>query len=284
VVSTTIHLTDLADVIRAADVPLIELDSHVGYPDWRYRGAGGGMGYNDVGGAVVHHTASGPSWDGWRDVDYIARSGPVDPEYAIYFDRAGVAYLIASGRTNHAGRGTWPGIPTDLANRFLIGIALGNNGIGESYPAPQLSSLTKVCVALYLRYQFPIGNLIAHYEWAPTRKIDPAGPPYAKPGDPWLRWDMDEFRGSVWRLAAGYTPTPPEDDDMPAKLLKVLKPSETLDPGQDDLPWYGIFDSGERRSLTNGEPYEVDAAPVEVLPDRQYRNIALEHGHGSLLP
>jgi hypothetical protein len=265
--TSTVHLIDLADVIRSAGVELVELGPDNGYPEWRYRGGGGGRGYDAVVGSVVHHTASGPSWDTDRDLDYVALTGPVCPEYAIYYNRAGVVFLIASGRTNHAGKGSWPGIPTDLGNRYLIGQALANNGVGEPYPQPQIESLLRVNVALYLRYQYPIGNLIAHYEWAPTRKIDPAGPPYAAPGDPWLRWDMDRFRGDVWlaasKLPAEPAPIPSEDDTM----LYIAIPAW---PGADpDLPYLVVHSNGTVRPAISHDT-TLGAPLIDITDAGQY--------------
>ena len=60
----TRYLTDLADVCRRTGYPVIEVDG------WQSRARGsGGYDSSRPNHIMVHHTASGPSSDGWDDVN-----------------------------------------------------------------------------------------------------------------------------------------------------------------------------------------------------------------------
>lgn len=100
--------------------------------------------------------------------------------------------------------------PQDTANRYWIAIEADNNGLGEEWPSAQRTSYARGCAALIRGLERdrgivldPLRDVVAHFEWAPTRKIDPAGPPtpFAVMMDRYKRWDMAAFRRSVaWHL------------------------------------------------------------------------------------
>lgn len=74
--------------------------------------------------------------------------------------------------------------------------------------------------AAVLRYLgHDASRCLFHHEYAPTRKIDPAGPNTRialRPGDRSMRWVGDSFRARVtsWLEPAPPPPIPEEDDDM----------------------------------------------------------------------
>jgi N-acetylmuramoyl-L-alanine amidase-like protein len=175
---------------------------------------------------MVHHTASGASADGWPDVNYCTFNDSDAPLCNLYIDRSGEWYVCAAGATNTNGSGHDPCGKTsdDSMNSSAIGIEAGNNGTGEQWPDKQLDSYVKGCRELCDAYGIDIDCIHAHWEWAPSRKTDPAGGPKYQTGSPGpndISWNMDEFRSDC--RGAAPTPTPPtpeEDEDMVWRVAK----------------------------------------------------------------
>jgi hypothetical protein len=131
-------------------------------------------------------------------------------------------------------------------NSSAIGIEAGNNGVGETWTPVQQDTFVALCRVLCDSYGIPIDHVHAHFEWAPSRKIDPAGNSrYAAGG---ASWDMDAFRGDVHYYTGGAPPPVPEEDMTPeqAQQLAELHASLTgpisdrfVDPGgvPIDVPW-----------------------------------------------
>lgn len=183
----SLYLTDLAGVIRAAGLTVHE------HPGWKTRGRStGGFSAAPVA-IVIHHTASPPSWNGDRDANYIATGSDIAPIAQLYLDRQGVVHVLAAGACNNAGAGGPLGpLPKDGANTRTIGIEAGNNGVGEPWPTAQQDAYIRLVRALTSRYMIGSDKVYAHKEWAPTRKIDPAGP--SRWADADGRWNMSAFR------------------------------------------------------------------------------------------
>jgi N-acetyl-anhydromuramyl-L-alanine amidase AmpD len=95
--------------------------------------------------------------------------------------------LIAGGYANHAGYGgPKAGIPKDQGNSYTYGIEAENNGLGEPWSDRQLQAYYRLCAALLdWMGTRDVSKVFAHKEWAPGRKIDPAG------------INMDRFRDQV---------------------------------------------------------------------------------------
>jgi N-acetylmuramoyl-L-alanine amidase len=178
-------LVELADVLRAAGLDVVELDG------WQTRARGSG-GYDDgrPTHVMVHHTASPPSSSGRPDAEYCAWGDDDAPLSNLCLDRAGVWWVLAAGATNTNGKGgPLDGVPADSMNTHAIGVE-ANGGYGEAWPKIQTDSYVHGVAALMAHYR--IDHCRAHFEWAPDRKIDPAGP------SPWAQgnasWNMDAFR------------------------------------------------------------------------------------------
>lgn len=153
---------------------------------WRTRGRP----YNFYPRAIIcHHTASGAQSGNFAS-EGIVTSGRSDlpgPLCQILLGRDGTVKLIAAGYANHAGYGgPKAGIPANQGNTYSIGIEAENNGVGEPWSAKQLNAYYRLCAALldWLGTS-DVSRVIGHKEWAPTRKIDPAG------------LNMDKFREQV---------------------------------------------------------------------------------------
>jgi N-acetylmuramoyl-L-alanine amidase len=200
------YLTDLADVLRAVGLTVIELDG------WRNRSRGSG-GY-DPGRpthVMVHHTASPPSASGESDAWYCATGDEDAPLSNVCLDRDGVWWVLAAGATNTNGKGgPIDCVPADSMNTYAIGVE-ANGGYGSPWPDVQTRSYVTGVAALCSAYGCTYVR--AHAEWAPDRKIDPAGP------SPWATgnntWDMNAFRADVKvDGGSGFQPDG-GDDDMP---------------------------------------------------------------------
>ena len=191
---------------------------------------------------IVHHTASGAGSDGQPDVDYIVNCAD-EPLANLYLARSGAVWIEAAAATNTNGTGGPLGpIPTDQANTHVLGIEAGNNGTGEPWPDAQQRAYTTLVTALCDAYLIPSTACYSHAEWAPGRKIDPAGPSrWAGAGT----WPMDKFRADV---AAGW-PGP----DVPPPL-----------PPTEELPVTYILESTANDS-TRGQLVLCDAGTVRVI-------------------
>lgn len=187
------RLTNLADVLRAAGLPVIEVD------DWQTRGRktnGGQYLSGHPNHVMVHHTAGSAGASSASEVQYMTFTSSVAPIANLYIGRAGDVWVMAGGPSNTNGSGSAPWYPGGISsmNAAAIGIEIGNNGVGESYPTVQQDAVVTVCAALCNAYNISVDHVRAHFEWAPGRKIDPSGP---SRWAAWGQWNMDAFRHSV---------------------------------------------------------------------------------------
>lgn len=191
-------LTDMADALRAAGLAVEEDDG------WKERSSRLGGYRSQPIGIVVHHTASPRSWNGHRDVEYITRDHTYAPLANLYLDREGRWFVLAAGRTNTNGKGgPWRTIQSDQANHTSIGIEAGNNGTGEPWPEVMQDAYVKGVAALADQYDIDTENVVGHHEWAPTRKVDPAGPSQFGSINSAKTWDMNKFRAAVGAARGG---------------------------------------------------------------------------------
>lgn len=171
-----VDMRELADVLRRAGVPVVEEG------DWQHRGTGGSF---DGESLMLHHDASPPGSSS-SSADYIIDN--LLSQLWLAFD--GTWHVIAAGRMNHAGKGSWPGVPDDNANATFIGIETDHT-TNESWSHGQrqygLRGILALADWLDIRDSADdlLRHLIAHKEWAPDRKVDP---------DP---LDMDELRALI---------------------------------------------------------------------------------------
>lgn len=185
------QLTWMPTVLQAAGLKVAEVQG------WPNRGRAE-MG--TVRGVMCHHTGTAaPGNMPTLNLLINGRSDLPGPLAQLGLGRDGTYYVIAAGRANHAGSGTWQGVTT--GNSSFIGIEAENAGTpAEPWPGVQLDAYQRGVAALLKRIGQGADWCVAHREWAPGRKPDPHS------------IDMAGFR----RLVAGFM-TQPSDRRIPAK-------------------------------------------------------------------
>lgn len=225
---------DLATVARETGYPVVEVDG------WRNRGHGGLDSH--VGVIVLHHTA-GPkrsaSSENFPSLRVVrdGRAGLPGPlaHFGIGYD--GTLYVVAAGLAYHAGSGGWAGMS---GNGAALGIEAENSGDGDWTDA-QLDVYPRLCAVLCQFLGVDSAAVCAHREWAPNRKIDPAG------------IDMPDFR----RTVSDYLATPDQitaqeddmrDDERQALFDILQQHTGSRTPGE--FPgWPSFVDDSERFTM-----------------------------------
>lgn len=208
----------MVDVLRSAGLRVIE------EPGWMERGHGD---FLDLRGVLCHHTAGGgPN-------DYIVvrdgRPGLPGPLAQLVLEPDGTYRAIAVGVCWHAGRGSWPGWPTNNANYHVIGIEAVNDGTSGYWPPAQYDAYVRGSAALLAAMRRGMNDCVGHKEYSSEGKIDPFG------------IDMHDFRADVNTLLA----TGDLEDDMPSAediaravwAAKVTKPDGTGEQAGILLGW-----------------------------------------------
>lgn len=249
------YLTDLADVCRRVGINVIEVGSGPNQTGdaWKQRSrSSGGYESGRPNHIMIHHTASNASSDGWPDVNFMlfSSSNSNKPTCNLYLSRVPEIYVCAGGATNTNGSGhDMCGItPDDSMNSHAIGIEAGNDGVGEVWPVPMLQAYNRLCWELSQAYGIPVEQIHAHWQWAPTRKIDPAGPDsYQEPprdGPAPLSWNMGVFCDDV-RAAGGQQPPQPQPPEpIPPQpqppqedwITRTMNAMPTLTKGASGIP------------------------------------------------
>jgi len=195
------YLTDLASVCRGAGLVVQEESG------WQHRSrSSGGYDSGRPDHVMVHHTASGASSDGQPDVDYMTYRADARPLANLYLSRSGKCWVMAGGATNTNGSGRCPHCgATDNMNSRAIGIEAGNNGTGEPWPMALQDAYVRLCSALCAHYGITNEAVQMHHTYAPSRKVDPAGPSrWTGSGS----WPLDPFQASVAGGGGGGGPIP----------------------------------------------------------------------------
>lgn len=156
----------LADVLRAAGQQVQEV------PGWETRGRP----YSYYPHGVLWHHTAGPEFEHATSrtpslhIVIEGRAGIPGPLSQTLLAPDGTWYVVAAGYANHAGRGSYPGI--NRGNPELLGVEAEESGDGDWVPV-QLEALREGTAAIMDFAGWDL--LLGHKEWAPTRKVDPAG-------------------------------------------------------------------------------------------------------------
>jgi hypothetical protein len=120
---------------------------------------------------VVCHWTAGPKGTTKRPSLNIVINGRPDlsgPLCNVYLDRAGICVVVAAGRANHAGAGSWNGLK---GNSSVYGIEAEAANNGDWTPA-QRDAYPRLCAALMYGLGRDSANVCGHSEWAGPRKTD----------------------------------------------------------------------------------------------------------------
>ncbi len=169
-------------------------------PGWQTRGSSS----FDPRGHVCHHDA-GSNWSTPPGILISGRSDLAGPLCNFALGRDGIVWMVAAGRANHAGTGSWRGL---VGNASVWGTEANNRGTGEMWPDVQIDAYARLCAATCEFSGFSAEMVCRHAEWT-SRKIDPAGPWHD--GHDWAR-DMSHFRALV--AQGGNTDMPLNDADL----------------------------------------------------------------------
>ena len=188
---------------------------------WQNSGHGD---YRDIRGVMVHHTGNS------RESAQSIRNGRPDlpgPLSNLHIAPDGTVTIVAVGVCWHAGRGSYPWLPTDMANWHMIGIECawpqvsgGRYDPNERWPDAQIVSMRDTCAALCLKLEHPATRVIGHKEWAGSSqgKWDP--------GNLLMSW----FRGEVAKDMRG------EFDPKPT-VPPTPQPGPILPPNYEKEVW-----------------------------------------------
>lgn len=182
--------TFLKDVLVAFGVEVKEL------PGWLNRGHGD---FNKIQGIIVHHIGSNR-----YDAHNIGHHPTLGLCSQIHLSRDGVATLCGVGIAWHAGKGSFPGWPTNNANPISIGIEPESDGVSP-WPAKQMDAYHRICAAIlwFLGKRATKQTLISHWEY--SNRAQGKWDPGAGNGSFGAMMNMDPFRASVNR----YIDNPP---------------------------------------------------------------------------
>jgi len=163
-------------------------------PGWETRGREVGP----IVGVICHHTV-GPRSGNMPSLNTLINGRPdlPGPLAQLGLGRDGTYFVIAAGKANHAGVGSWMGFTT--GNTSFIGIEAENTGVANDQPWPevQMDAYRRGVAAILRRVNRRAEFCAGHKEYAlPNgRKPDPT-------------FDMAAFRLSVAAILNGTAPPP----------------------------------------------------------------------------
>lgn len=189
---------------------------------WKTDGVGGTMGV--IWGVIWHHTGNAAEKPESISVGRPDLQGPLAQ---IHIAPDGIVTIVAVGPCNHAGVGSWQGIPTDGANQVTIGVecayprdtSLTEATIWkEDWPDPQIDSMLRVGAAISQYLGYGVSHNISHKEWA---QLGPAGFRQGKwdPGHLEMNWFRDAIE--KMRVSLFETNTTPPVQQPPAPVPDV---------------------------------------------------------------
>lgn len=175
---------------------------------WQNRGRG------DVGsifGVICHHTGTAKNGN-MPSLDTLinGRSDLPGPLAQLGLGRDGTFYVLAAGKCNHAGTGSWKGKTSGNTN--FIGIEAENGGTkNDSWPEVQMDAYRRGVAAILKHVGQDAGFCAGHKEYAlpKGRKPDPL-------------FDMDAFRKNVAAIMDGTAPMP--------NLIPTIEPAGKARP------------------------------------------------------
>lgn len=195
----------------------------------------------------------GPLCHVWIDDDKDDTGAKGDP----------AAYVIAAGRANHAGSGSWKGLS---GNSSVLGIEARNAGTGEPWSAAMLDCYARVCAALLDGIQADTGYMCGHKEWT-TRKIDPAG------------IDMPSWRNRVQGVrSGGGKPEPDQPLGRPDMFIAIDSVALCALFGNVLFTFPNMSQYGNAKNASPGVPAMVIGSDVPMAARSDlYKQLLMQH-------
>lgn len=224
-------LTDLADVLRAAGLTVIE------WSGWKDRTETDGS-FNPIG-ILLHHDAMGLGensnpGDDMNVPSYMSQNGVGGSQLWIRAD--GVCVTMAAGRKWHAGLGRgWGDIGQNSGNSRMLGIETDYSGSGP-WPDALVSAIYRASAAIKQHYGFSVSNCCGHREYAPDRKVDPAN------------FDLDVWRTRLDMNLDNRTPATPATPPRFPWPPPVTPAANTPPKVEDDM-----FTDADRKDLNQAK-------------------------------
>lgn len=195
---------DLPARLRATGLEVVVL------PGWEDRGRPASTGSFDPVGVLWHHTGGSSDTRAYAEwMTYEGRSDLPAPLCQLSISRAGVVYVCAAGRSNHAGKAKASGsVAAGDGNALYVGVECMNTG-SEGWSPAQYGAMVATGAVLADLLGTSVEAQRAHRETSVTGKWDPG------------QLDMDRFRADI---AARIT-ADQEDEmnkDQERKLDEVL--------------------------------------------------------------
>jgi N-acetyl-anhydromuramyl-L-alanine amidase AmpD len=253
------QLTWLPTVLKNAGLKVAE------QPGWPNHGT---REMRTIKGVMCHHTV-GPKTGNMPSLKVLTngRPGLAGPLAQLGLGRDGTFYVIAAGRSNHAGNGEWRSVTN--GNDHFIGIEAENTGIGkpgdpmhDPWPAVQLDAYRRGIAAILKHIGQKAEMCCAHKEYCRPegRKIDPHS------------IDMDEFRKEIAAIMDGTTPVPapiPNKDPAGRPTLRrsaAANPIFLVQELQKKLGFVGLQVDGDFGPLTEAAVRRFQRQH-ELVPD-----------------
>jgi hypothetical protein len=183
-------------------------------------------------GHVVHHTAGPPESAGYKTPTLgICINGRADLEGPLcnwYLGYDNVAYVVASGRANHAGIPDGGNCRGMTGNTTAWGVECEHPG---TFPlAAERIEILARGVAAVIKGTCDGGQVVSHSEWAPSRKIDIAtdfdNNAFRKKVDAYLKGgsenQMDEIPAWFWPWVNWYENTSRDPAKRPKDTPKTI--------------------------------------------------------------
>ena len=207
---TPVPTTWTGDPVWLADVVKPAVDRFAALPGWDSAGHGD---FKDLRGVMVHHTGNA------RESAQSIRNGRPDlagPLANFHIAPDGTVTLVAVGVCWHAGAGSYPWLPTNMANWHMIGIECAYpfdttltaaTAYREPWPRAQIIALRNTVAAILLRGNLGPDRVIGHKDYAGRAqgKWDPGNMAV-------VGWLQDEVRkdmeGFVFPGETGPRPVP----------------------------------------------------------------------------
>lgn len=240
----------LPNVLKAAGLKVALVDG------WEERGRAE-MG--EVFGVICHHTA-GPRNGNMPSLQTLIKGRPdlPGPLSQLGLGRDGTYYIIAAGRSNHAGKGIWKGLVNGNSN--FIGIEAENTGNANDFPWPdvQIDAYHRGVAAILKHIGRDAGFCAGHKEYAlpKGRKSDTS-------------FDMVVFRSKVEAILNGTA-------DAPQLIPPAEPPSQ-----QNTLPGRPTLRRGANGEFVKQLQLKLHANPnglFEAKTEAALRNFQRNHG------